>query len=135
MAWAPEALWDEEKGQFLVYWSSNTYSDASHSGDPTNDKIYSSYTSDFKTFTDPQIYIDLGTVGVIDLTMRPTGVDGQYVRFFKDESQYKCRGQVSNNGIFGDWEDIGASDQFVDNNDQSEGEFARVRVRIELNTF
>lgn len=122
MAWAPESLWDDDKGQFMVYWSSNTYADASHSGSPSNDKIWYSYTSDFVSFTDPQIYIDLGNVGVIDLTMHPTGVAGQFVRFFKDESQFKCRGQVSNNGLFGDWEDIGSGTEYVDNNNQSEGE-------------
>jgi hypothetical protein len=124
MAWAPEALYLSDEDKFMVYWSSNIYSDASHSGNPDNDKIYYSYTSDFKSFTDPQQYIALpNNVGIIDLTMHPTGVENEYVRFFKDESVSKCRGQVSKNGIFGDWSDIGSSTEYVDNSQQSEGEY------------
>lgn len=127
MAWAPESLYIAEEDRFMVYWSSNVYSDASHSGNPDSDKIYYSYTSDFKTFTDPQQYIALpNNVGIIDLTMHPTGVDNEYVRFFKDESVGKCRGQVSTNGIFGDWSDIGSSTEYVDNNSQSEGKYKRL---------
>ena len=123
MAWAPEALYLADQDKFMVYWSSNVFSDSQHSGDPDTDKIYYSYTSDFYSFTDPQEYIALpNNVGIIDLTMHPTGNDNEYVRFFKDESVSKCRGQVSTNGIFGDWSDIGSSTEYVDNNNQSEGE-------------
>ncbi|ETS62421.1 hypothetical protein PaG_03034 [Moesziomyces aphidis] len=70
MAWAPEAIWLDDEQRFLVYWSSNKYADASHSGTPDYDKIYSSYTTDFVTFTDPEVFMDLGNnVGVIDLTI------------------------------------------------------------------
>lgn len=123
MAWAPEATFIANENRFLVYWSSNVYSDAQHTGNPDSDKIYYSYTSDFKTFTTPELYIALpNNVGIIDLTMHPTGANNQFVRFFKDESANKCRGQVSNDGIFGTWTDIGSSTEFVDNSQQSEGE-------------
>ncbi|TKY90005.1 hypothetical protein EX895_001303 [Sporisorium graminicola] len=123
MAWAPEAIWLEDEQRFLVYWSSSKYSDASHTGDTDYDKIYSSYTTDFVTFTDPEVFMDLGNnVGVIDLTIGRGPVDGvnQYVRFFKDESVYKVRGQVSYTGINGPWQDIGSSTEFVDNDNQAE---------------
>ncbi|SPC60576.1 related to Crg1 protein (Putative arabinase) [Ustilago sp. UG-2017b] len=96
MAWAPEAIWLEDEQRFLVYWSSNKFADASHSGDPDYDKNYSSYTTDFVTFTAPEVFMDLGNnTGVIDLTIGrgPTNGGDQYVRFFKDESVYKVRGQ------------------------------------------
>lgn len=123
MAWAPEAIWLEDEQRFLVYWSSNKFADASHSGDPDYDKIYSSYTTDFVTFTAPEVFMDLGNnTGVIDLTIGrgPTNGGDQYVRFFKDESVYKVRGQVSNSGIQGPWLDINSSTSFVDNNNQAE---------------
>ncbi|KAJ1039531.1 hypothetical protein NDA14_002291 [Ustilago hordei] len=123
MAWAPEAIWLEDEQRFLVYWSSNKFADASHSGDPDYDKIYSSYTTDFVTFTAPEVFMDLGNnIGVIDLTIGrgPTNGGDQYVRFFKDESVYKVRGQVSNSGIQGPWLDIDSSTSFVDNNNQAE---------------
>ncbi len=123
MAWAPEAIWLDDEQRFLVYWSSNKYADASHTGTPDYDKIYSSYTTDFITFTDPEVFMDLGNnVGVIDLTIGrgPTSGTNQYVRFFKDESVYKVRGQVSNSGIQGPWVDIGSATEYVDNNNQAE---------------
>lgn len=120
MAWAPEATYIASEDRFLVYWSSNRYADASHSGDPDYDKVYYAYTTDFQTFTEPQVYLDLGNnVGVIDLTLHQTGTN-QYVRFFKSEDVYKCRGQVSNEGIFGTWQEIGSSTEYVDNDNQSE---------------
>ncbi|SOV10057.1 related to Crg1 protein (Putative arabinase) [Ustilago sp. UG-2017a] len=112
MAWELEAIWLEDEQRFLVYWSSNKFADASHSGDPDYDKNYSSYTTDFVTFTAPEVFMDLGNnTGVIDLTIGrgPTNGGDQYVRFFKDESVYKVRGQVSNSGIQGPWLDIDSS--------------------------
>ncbi|SAM78814.1 related to Crg1 protein (Putative arabinase) [Ustilago bromivora] len=123
MAWAPEAIWLEDEQRFLVYWSSNKFADASHSGDPDYDKNYSSYTTDFVTFTAPEVFMDLGNNTVdIDLTIGhgPTNGGDQYVRFFKDESVYKVRGQVSNSGIQGPWLDIDSSTSFIDNNNQAE---------------
>lgn len=41
MVWAPEALWDANKGQYLVHWASKFYaaSDTGHTGTPSNIKI------------------------------------------------------------------------------------------------
>lgn len=41
MVWAPEALWDANKGQYLVHWASKFYaaSDSGHTGTPSNIKI------------------------------------------------------------------------------------------------
>lgn len=124
MAWAPEAIWIPEQSRFMVYWSSNKFADASHSGDPDNDKIYRTYTTDFVTFTTPEVYLDLQTEGVIDMTIHKTAEPNQFVRFFKGESVFKCRGQVSNDGLEGPWNNIGAADQYVDS-DISEGESPR----------
>lgn len=123
MAWAPEATWLDDQQRFFVYWSSNKFADASHSGDPDYDRIYASYTTDFVTFTDPEVYLDLGdNTGVIDLTLGrgPTDGGSRYVRFFKDESVYKVRGQVSSDGINGTWQDIGSGSEYVDNTNQAE---------------
>lgn len=123
MAWAPEAIWLDNDEHFFVYWSSNKFSDASHTGDADYDKIYASYTTDFVTFTEPHVYLDLGSHnGVIDLTLGHGPIDGdsQYVRFFKDESVYKVCGQVSNNGIHADWQDIESASECVDNHHRAE---------------
>lgn len=41
MVWAPEAIWDASKGQYLVHWASKFYaaSDTGHTGTPSNIKI------------------------------------------------------------------------------------------------
>lgn len=41
MVWAPEAIWDANKGQYLVHWASKFYaaSDTGHTGSPSNIKI------------------------------------------------------------------------------------------------
>lgn len=41
MVWAPEAIWDANKGQYLVHWASKFYaaSDTGHTGTPSNIKI------------------------------------------------------------------------------------------------
>lgn len=114
MAWAPEAIWLPSENRFMVYWSSNKFTDAQHTGTPDNDKIYRAYTTDFRTFTTPEVYIDLQTEGVIDLTMHKTAEPNQYVRFFKGETALKCRAQVSNNGLEGPWDNIGQGVQYTD---------------------
>lgn len=39
-AWGPEAIWDASSNSFIIYWSSQEYSDDSHRGAPSNKKIY-----------------------------------------------------------------------------------------------
>jgi hypothetical protein len=88
--WAPEAFYDEEAGEYVVYWASALY--------PTTDvagrDITTSYqrmmyatTRDFVTFSDPQPWIDVrrGTGrGMIDATIVQDGET--YHRFVKDEA-------------------------------------------------
>lgn len=73
MAWAPEAVYDKARGQFMVFWSSNRYGDAQHTGSPDKDKVYRSYTSDFKSFTPAELYSELSDgASTIDMTIHPT---------------------------------------------------------------
>ncbi|WP_163198628.1 MULTISPECIES: family 43 glycosylhydrolase [Bifidobacterium] len=77
-AWAPEAIYDEAKGEYLVYWSSKPNSNTS-----TPLGVYKSYTKDFKTFTTPERWIDesgVGNANIIDTTI-VKGEDGNYYRF------------------------------------------------------
>lgn len=78
-AWAPESIYDDEKGQYMVFWASKTASD-----NYKTQRIYRSYTSDFKTFTAPELYIDGGEISNIDTTIIKE--DGVYYRFTKNES-------------------------------------------------
>ncbi|ERT01117.1 uncharacterized protein SPSK_07607 [Sporothrix schenckii 1099-18] len=114
MVWAPEAIWDPAKSQYMVYWSSKFYtaSDNKHTGSPTNTRIRYAYTSDFKTFSAPQTYVDKAPSDTIDLTVLPLstafGVDlaaaatnQTFLRFMKDESKKGVFMDYSTTGIMG----------------------------------
>jgi hypothetical protein len=74
--WAPEIYWDGKKSKWLIIWSS-----AVEGRNPTN-RIYHAFTSDFRTFTAPEIFFDPG-YEVIDATLFHTR--GRYWMVFKDE--------------------------------------------------
>ncbi len=70
--WAPEAIYDEEKGDYLVYWSAR---DASLVG--TNDnalRVYYTRTRDFRNFEEPKLWLSEDDpsskeVNIIDTTI------------------------------------------------------------------
>lgn len=78
--WAPEAIYDEKKGEYLVFWASMVKAD----GDSEHkQRIYSAYTKDFKSFSKPELYIEREN-HVIDTTIMEW--QGVYYRFSKDET-------------------------------------------------
>ncbi|WP_232213027.1 glycoside hydrolase family 43 protein, partial [Saccharomonospora saliphila] len=81
--WAPEAYYDESIGAYVVYWASTLYADddPGHTGDSYNRMMYAT-TRDFRTFSEPKVWIDPGH-SVIDSTI--IRHDGTYYRFTKDE--------------------------------------------------
>ncbi|KAK4127253.1 glycoside hydrolase family 43 protein [Parathielavia appendiculata] len=107
MVWAPEAIWDPAKGQYLVHWASKFYgtSDPGHTGSPSNTRIRYAYTSDFKTFTTPQTLIDKSPTNIIDLTFLPLNgaSSNSFLRFMKDETRKTVFVEVSSTGLFGTW--------------------------------
>jgi hypothetical protein len=84
--WAPEIIYNEEQQNFLIYWSSTVEGRYSETSGNTNDKynhrLYYSTTTDFKTFTSPQIFYDPG-FSVIDGTLLPA--QGKWFLIVKDE--------------------------------------------------
>jgi beta-xylosidase len=79
--WAPEAVYDEDAGDYLVFWASTTRDD-----DYKKQRIWACRTKDFHTFGAPFVYIDKPTQ-VIDTTIVRSGTN--YYRFTKDE-QFKA---------------------------------------------
>ncbi|EOD45507.1 putative glycoside hydrolase family 43 protein [Neofusicoccum parvum UCRNP2] len=114
MVWAPEAIWDAEKSQYLVYWSSKFYptSDPNHTGSPSAIKIRSAYTSDFKTFTAPTDYVDYSPSSMIDLTFLPLG-NNAYARFIKNETATNVFTEISTDGLFGTWTRPGGASAII----------------------
>lgn len=81
-AWAPEAIWDKEKEQYMVYWASRLHEPEDKYGDHWMQRVYRSYTSDFVTFSAPEVYIE-NDDSRIDTTI--VEEDGVYYRFTKNE--------------------------------------------------
>ena len=88
--WAPEAFYDEEAGEYVVYWASALYPTTEMAGRDINtsyQRMMYATTRDFVTFSDPQPWIDVkrGTGrGMIDATIVQDGET--YYRFVKDEA-------------------------------------------------
>ncbi|MGW0500677.1 glycoside hydrolase family 43 protein [Streptomyces sp. NPDC003007] len=101
-AWAPEAIWDPASNDYILYWATN----APLNG-VTKHRIYYARTSDFRSITTPQVYIDRpGSQGIIDTQIIevPSGVGNyRYVRASGD-------GQITlegGNSILGTWTHLG----------------------------
>ncbi len=78
--WAPEAIYDEEKEAFLLFWASMV----KLAGDlEPKQRIYASYTKDFKQFTKPFLFMEREN-HVIDSTV--IRVEEGYYRYTKDET-------------------------------------------------
>jgi sucrose-6-phosphate hydrolase SacC (GH32 family) len=101
-AWAPEAIWDPASNDYVLYWATNKPLNGA-----TKHRIYYAHTSDFRSITTPQIYIDRpGTQEIIDtqIVEVPSGVGNyRYVRASGD-------GQITlegSNSILGTWTNLG----------------------------
>nr|WP_272927971.1 family 43 glycosylhydrolase [Enterococcus sp. CU9D] len=72
--WAPEAIYDEKNGRFLVFWASKVAG---------KHKMYAAYTDDFSAIDEPFVFMEKEQ-DVIDSTI--TFHEGFYYRFTKDET-------------------------------------------------
>ena len=89
--WAPEFIYDESTGEYVVYWSATSIelnADGSIKQEYENHTIYYAKTRDFRTFTDAQVYHSGGVsdgkpVKIIDSTMIEN--EGTYYRYTKNE--------------------------------------------------
>ena len=78
--WAPEAIWDEEKQAFIVFFASMV----KLAGDAQpKQRIYAVHTEDFRTFTPAVVYAEAEN-HLIDMTIVREGE--WYYRFTKDET-------------------------------------------------
>jgi hypothetical protein len=107
--WAPEAVFDPLRGEYVVVWASTLYDDEdSRRGDGSHLRILASRTRDFVAFSEPAVYIDRGH-SVIDTTFIENG--GVLHRFSKDERQASPSAPTGKHvfhergtGVFGDFE-------------------------------
>ncbi|GIP17282.1 hypothetical protein J40TS1_29240 [Paenibacillus montaniterrae] len=78
--WAPEAIYDEQAQNFLVFWASAT---KDFDNEERKQKIYCARTKDFRTFSEPELYIEQDN-HIIDTTIIAHA--GSYYRLSKDET-------------------------------------------------
>ncbi len=98
--WAPEAVFCKEKDAWFVFWASNV----KEKGELHHkQRIYGSFTKDFKDFTPAFKYIDAETA-IIDTTI--TWCDGFYYRFSKDETNKIIIVERSKSLVDGEYERI-----------------------------
>lgn len=95
--WAPEAIYDEETGEYVVFWASTTERD-----DFEKHRIWAARTKDFVMFGKPYIFIEKPTT-IIDTTIVHDGTN--YVRFTKDE-QYKAISMETAPRLSGPWSTV-----------------------------
>lgn len=86
-AWAPEIVYDEQRGEFLIFWASTVpgkfAETAGSSEEKYNHRLYSTSTKDFQTFTPTKLFYDPG-FSVIDATF--VRVNGKNHLLVKDET-------------------------------------------------
>ena len=101
-AWAPEAIWNPETNDYVLYWATNVPQNGA-----TKHRIYAARTTDFRSTSTPQPYIVRpGAQEIIDtqIVEVPAGLGGyRYVRSSKDD-QITFEGS---NSILGDWTPLG----------------------------
>ncbi|MDR6881363.1 family 43 glycosylhydrolase [Bacillus sp. 3255] len=83
--WAPEAIYDEDSDDFLVFWASATQEPQDQE---RKQRIYSARTRDFRSFTAAATYIEREN-HIIDTTM--IAHNGTYFRYSKDETTKNIR--------------------------------------------
>jgi hypothetical protein len=92
-AWAPEIFFDDETGQYLIFWATTIpgrfpATDGSGSvnkaGIALNHRIYRTMTRDFQDYSRAELFVDPG-FNVIDATIARDG--SRYLMFLKDETE------------------------------------------------
>ncbi|WP_225871050.1 glycoside hydrolase family 43 protein [Pedobacter frigiditerrae] len=85
--WAPEIFYDDENSQFIIIWASTIpfrFPKGIEEED-NNHRMYSITTKDFKTFSDPKLFLDPG-FSVIDAVIVKRAVK-DYVLVLKDNTR------------------------------------------------
>ncbi len=89
-AWAPQAIWDEKKEMYMVYWANSTIQ---------NDvaQMYYAHTLDFKTMTEPKLLYERPGIQTIDGDIAYNKSNGKYYLYFKHDEDQTIACVTSNN--------------------------------------
>ncbi len=114
-SWAPEAVWDAKREQFLIFWASTVpgkfTETAGASEDGLNHRMYSTTTKDWTAFTPTRVFVEPG-FSVIDATFLPTRDEGgKFGLIIKDETRHPPKKHLrlaTADDVEGPWEEFGA---------------------------
>jgi hypothetical protein len=88
-SWAPEIVYDEAKGEFVIFWATTIPgrfpATSGASEDDLNHRMYCTTTRDFVTFTPTRLFYDPG-FSCIDMTF--LRADGKQWLVIKDETKF-----------------------------------------------
>lgn len=103
-AWAPQAIYDDQKGEYLVYFSADKpYSIYRNTSDEGYKCIYAFYTSDFKTLSsEPEIFFEIPGENIIDADIVK---DGDIYRMFYKTSANEGIKMVSSYSLTNNYTD------------------------------
>ncbi|MEJ3744451.1 glycoside hydrolase family 43 protein [Actinomycetes bacterium KLBMP 9797] len=101
-AWAPEAIYNPATGDYVVYWATNSLRDG-----VTKHRIWYVRTSDFRTVTAPQLYINRGSgQGIIDTQIVEVANSVGGYRYYRASADGHITIEASNS-ILGSWTTLG----------------------------
>lgn len=103
-AWAPEAIYDEQTGDYFVYWATISPRDGVREA-----RIYGARTKDFRTFTPPELYIERNGQGVGEGDIIDTQiieVQGAKHRYYRSSRDSQIT-QEAADSIAGPWTRVG----------------------------
>lgn len=101
-AWAPEAIWNPATGDYVIYWATN-----SNRNGVTKHRIWYVRTSDFRTVSAPQLYIDRGSgQGIIDTQIIEVPNSTGGYRYYRASADGHITIEASNS-VLGSWTTIG----------------------------
>ncbi len=112
-AWAPEVVWDAQRGRFLIYWASTIPGrfpeTAGASEDALNHRLYATTTADWRSFEPTRLFCDPG-FSVIDAAPL-LGADGRFRLVVKDETVNPVKKHLrfaTADDVEGPWREFGA---------------------------
>jgi hypothetical protein len=101
-AWAPEAIYNPATGDYVVYWATNSARNGI-----TKHRIWYVRTSDFRSFTAPQLFIERpGTQGMIDTQIVEVANSVGGFRYYRASADGHITIEASNS-ILGTWTTLG----------------------------
>ncbi len=100
-AWAPEAIWNPATNSYFLYWATN-----SNRNGVTTHRIWGASTTDFRSISTPQLYIDRGSQSIIDTQIVERDNSGGGFKYYRASGD----GQITiegSNSILGSWSYVG----------------------------